>query len=79
MTPEEVEPFVGRPVRVTMADGRILAGVLHAEGDHGHGHLHYSVVSHPLRQGQDPVTEVLHGADRIVNIEDASDDPAARE
>jgi hypothetical protein len=79
MTTQEVEPFVGKPVRVTMADGRILAGTLHAQGDHGHGHVHYAVVSDPLREGEEPVVEVIHGADRITNVEDASDDPAAVE
>jgi hypothetical protein len=79
MTPQEIEPFVGKPVRVTMADGRIFAGTLHAQGDHGHGHVHYAVVSDPLREGEEPVVEVIHGADRITNVEDASDDPAAVE
>ena len=79
MTHEEVQPFVGKPVRVTMADGRVIAGTLHADDDRGHGHHHYAVVSRPLRSGEEPVTEVIHGSERIVMIEDASDDPAARE
>lgn len=79
MTPEEVQPFVGKPVRVTMADGRVIAGTLHSDSDHGHGHQHYAVVSRPLRAGDEPVSEVIHGSERIVNIEDASSDPAARE
>lgn len=81
MTPEEVEPFVGKPVRVTLADGRIIAGTLHADTGHGHGHghEHYAVVSRPVRPGGEPATEVIHGSDRIVDIEDASNDPAARE
>ena len=79
MTPEEVQPFVGKPVRVTMADGSVIAGTLHADTDVGHGHQHYSVVSRPVRSGEGPVTEVIHGSERIATIEDASDDPAARE
>jgi small nuclear ribonucleoprotein (snRNP)-like protein len=79
MTTEEVHPFVGKSVRVTMADGRILAGSLHADDGHGHGHMHYAVVSAPVEKGQPPVTEVLHGAEQIVQIEDASSDPAASE
>jgi hypothetical protein len=79
MTPEEVQPFVGKPVRVTMADRRVIAGVLHSDTDRGHGHQHYSVVSRPLRAGEEPVAEVIHGSEQIVNIEDASNDPAARE
>ncbi len=79
MTVEEVKPFVGKSVRVMMADGRVLAGTLHADDGHGHGHMHYAVVSAPVEQGQEPVTEVLHGSEQIAQIEDASGDPAASE
>ena len=79
MHENEVKPYVGKPVRVTLADGRILAGTLHAEGDHGHGHVHYAVVSDPLVKGGEPVVEVIHGSDQITDVEDASDDPAAVE
>ncbi len=79
MTVEEVQPFVGKSVRVTMADGRVLAGSLHADDGHGHGHMHYAVVSAPIQKGGEPVTEVLHGSSQIVTIEDASNDPAAHE
>ena len=78
MTSEEVQPFVGKPVRVTMADGRVIAGTLRSDSDRGHGHQHYALVSRPLRAGEDPVAEVIHGSEQIVDIEDASDDPAAR-
>ena len=47
MTDQEVQPFVGKAVRVTLADERILAGTLHADSSHGHGHTHYAVVSDP--------------------------------
>lgn len=79
MTEQEIQPFVGKPVRVTLADGRILAGTLHADDSHGHGHSHYAVVSAPVTAGGEPVTEVLHGSASVTNIEDASDDPAAKE
>jgi hypothetical protein len=79
MTDDEVRPYVGSPVRLTLDDGRVLAGTLHADDSHGHGHTHYAVVSDPVRQGGEKVTEVIHGADRITVIEDASDDPAAVE
>ena len=79
MTDDEVRPYVGSPVRVTLDDGRILAGTLHAEGDHGHGHAHYAIVSDPVREGADKVVEMIHGAGRISVIEDAADDPAAVE
>jgi hypothetical protein len=79
MHEDEVAPFIGKPVRVTLADGRVLAGTLHAEGSHGHGHVHYAVVSDPLRAGAPPVRELIHGSDQITDVEDASDDPAATE
>ena len=79
MTDQEVQPFIGKPVRVTLADTRVLAGTLHADASHGHGHTHYAVVSDPVEEGGDPVAEVLHGAAQITEIEDASDDPAAVE
>lgn len=79
MTDQEVQAFVGKAVRVTLADGRVLAGTLHADDSHGHGHTHYAVVSDPLTEGGKPVAEVVHGAASITTIDDASDDPAAVE
>jgi hypothetical protein len=77
MTDKEIQPFVGKPVRATLADGRVLAGVLHAGDDHGHGHRHYVIASDPIREGGQPVRELIHGGDQIATIEDASGDPAA--
>lgn len=79
MTDQEIQPYVGKPVRVTLADRRTLAGVLHASDAHGHGHIHYVVSSDPIREGDPPVAEVIHGGDQITQIEDASGDPAATE
>ena len=79
MTAEEVQDFVGKSVRLTLADGRILAGTLHADDDHGHGHTHYAVVSAPVEEGDQPKADVIHGHDQISWIEDASSDPAASE
>ena len=79
MTDEEVRQYVGKPVRLTLDDGRVLAGTLHADEGGGHGHTHYAVVSDPIQEGGQNVTEVVHGAGRITVIEDASDDPAAVE
>lgn len=79
MTDSEIKPFVGAPVRLTLADGRILAGTLHSHGDEGHGHVHYAVVSDPIKEGGEPVVEMLHGGGQIATIEDASSDPAAVE
>jgi hypothetical protein len=79
MTENEVRPYVGKPVRITLDDGRVLAGTLHAEDAHGHGHAHYAVVSDPVREGGEKVVEMIHGAERITTIEDAANDPAAVE
>jgi len=79
MTDEEVRPYIGKPVRLTLDDGRVLAGTLRGETGHGHGHAHYAIVSDAVREGQDKVREMIHGAERITVIEDASDDPAAAE
>jgi hypothetical protein len=79
MTDAEIKPFVGKPVRLYLADGRVLAGTLHAHGDEGHGHVHYAVVSDPIKPGGEPVVEMLHGGDQVTQIEDASNDPAAVE
>ena len=79
MTTDEVTPFIGKAVRITLADGRILAGTLHSDDDHGHGHTHYAVVSDPIAEGGEKVVEMLHGPDQITEIDDASSDPAAVE
>ena len=77
MTDQEIKPYVGKAVRVTLADRRVLAGVLEASDDQGHGHQHYAVVSDPIREGDNQTRELIHGGDQIATIEDASGDPAA--
>jgi hypothetical protein len=79
MNDDEVKAWIGKAVRVTLANKRVLAGVLHALGDEGHGHRHYLVVSDPIQQGGEKKKELIHGALLITDIEDASDDPAAVE
>jgi hypothetical protein len=79
MTDAEVKPWVGKPIRLTLDDGQVLAGTLHADDAHGHGHHHYSVVSSPVRSGGEKASVMIHGAERITQIEDASGDPAAVE
>ena len=69
MTDQEIQPFLGKPVRVSLRA---------SDGD-GHSHRHYLVSSDPVREGDRPVSEMIHGGDQITNIEDASDDPAATE
>jgi len=77
MTDDEVQQWIGKPVRVTLTDARIIAGTLHAED--GHGYKHYTVVSDPIKKGDDKVKLLIHGAALITDIEDASDDAAAVE
>lgn len=79
MTDDEVQPWIGKAVRVTLTDASLVAGTLHAEDGHGHGHTHYKVVSDPIRKGDEKVSTLIHGPALITNIEDASDDPAAVE
>ncbi|MDQ2858058.1 MAG: hypothetical protein M3R53_05320 [Candidatus Eremiobacteraeota bacterium] len=79
MTDQELAPYIGKAVRATLADGRLVAGTLHADDAHGHGHAHYAIVSDPIREGDQKVREILHGSDSFVSVEDASDDPAAVE
>jgi len=79
MTDHEVKPFVGRAVRVTLADGRILAGTLHREADTNADSNAYLVVSDPVIEGGAPVEARIDEADRITQIEDAANDPAAVE
>ncbi len=79
MTDQELKTYHGKAVRLTLADGRVLAGTLHAEDDHGHGHTHYVVVSDAIRENGDPVHEMIHGANIVNGVEDASNDPAAVE
>jgi hypothetical protein len=79
MTNEEVQAWLGKPVRLTLSDGRLLAGTLHAEDGDGHPHVHFKVVSDPIREGEGKVSELVHGAELITDIQDASDDPAAVE
>ncbi len=77
MTDPEIHPYLGKPVRATLADGRILAGVLEADHGHGHGHTHYVISSGPIRKGEPPVHEVVHGATSFTEIVEASEDKAA--
>ena len=79
MTEQEVQSWNGKPIRATLADGRVLAGTLHVDEGHGHGHTHYVIASAPLREGAQGASEMIHGAEAFASIEDASSDPAASE
>jgi hypothetical protein len=75
MTDQEIEPYLNKPVRVTLADRRVIAGVLRSKGRE---HRHYTIVSEPVRPGDELIEEQIAGGEQIVDIEDASSDPAAR-
>jgi hypothetical protein len=77
MTDQEIKPYLGKAVRVTLADRRVIADVLHASDESGHGHRHYAIVSDAIREGGHVARELIHGGDRIATIENASGDPAA--
>ena len=79
MTDQEIAPYVGKAVRATLADGRMLAGTLHADDAGDHGHAHYAIVSDPIREVGAKVREILHGGDAFTQIEEAAGDPAAVE
>lgn len=72
MTDEELRPYLNRPVRLTLDDGRVLAGRLTRDAAGGQ----YTVSSAPLRQNEERVVEEVL-ARRITTIEEAFDDPAA--
>ena len=79
MTEQEIQVWLNKPVRATLADGRIFAGTLHVDEGHGHGHKHYLIVSPAVREGAQKTTEMFHGPEAFTTIEDASGDPAANE
>lgn len=69
MTEEEVRPYVGKPVRLTLDDGCVLSGTLYAQdANDEEGPRHYAVVSERADGGI--LAETIHAADRITAIED---------
>jgi len=69
VTKDEVQAFVGKPVRVIFDDEQVYAGILESDGK---GYI---------VRNKGPVEQQQHvhidNADRINEILDASDDPAA--
>ncbi|MGZ3497168.1 MAG: hypothetical protein ACXWNK_14815 [Vulcanimicrobiaceae bacterium] len=72
MIEEELRPYLNRPVRLTLDDGRVLAGRLAQDPAGGQ----YTVSSAPLRQNEGRIVEEVLPR-RITTIEEAFDDPAA--
>lgn len=69
VTKDEIAPFLNKPVRVTLDDKQVYAGILEERGEK------YAVRnSGPVKEQQDVE---IDNAGRITDIEDAADDPAA--
>lgn len=77
MTEEEVRPYVGKPVRITLDDGCVLTGTLYAHD--ADGHTHYAAISDPGRGESSKVAETIHAAERISLIEEAPEEWAEEE
>ena len=73
MTKDEVEQYLDRPVRITLDDRQVYAGVL--ERNQG-GTQEYIIRNQGPTKEQQAVG--IDNAGRIVEILDASDDPAAQ-
>lgn len=66
MHAEEIQPHLDTFVRVYLADGRILAGKLSRGGHH-----QYAVTTPAVDAHEQDVTETIHSADQITEIEPA--------
>jgi hypothetical protein len=65
MTESEIKPWLDKWARVTLADGRILAGRLKHHGSH------YSVTTPAPDRRETEVVETIHSGDQITTIESA--------
>ena len=62
MRDDEILPWIGKAVRVTLTDASIVAGTLHGDDGHGHGHKHYTVVLGPDQKGRRQGWVLIHGS-----------------
>ena len=76
MTEDEIRPYVGKPVRITLDDGRVLAGTLHADG--GGGNVLTLVIAPGIPAGRKVTTPLDHYS-LLRSIEDAFGLPLLRE
>ncbi|MBV8600790.1 MAG: hypothetical protein JO359_04410 [Candidatus Eremiobacteraeota bacterium] len=65
MTDAEVQPWVGKWIRATLADGRVLAGKLEQHGSH------YTVMTPAPDKRESDTTEKVPSAAQIATIENA--------
>ena len=72
MTDEDLKPYLGMVVRLTLSNDDVLTGVLRADHDHGDTHVRYVVASPPTGQDSAIVSALIHGSDLIVAIEHAT-------
>ncbi len=79
MIDSELTPFVGKPIRATLSDGRVLAGTLHIDDAGSLTDRRYAIVSSPIAEGDSPTVEPIERASLIASVDDAASDPAARE
>ena len=65
MTETEIRPWLDRWVRITLSDGRIIAGKL-SQSDR-----HYAIMTPAADKHQKDTTEAIHSGDLITRIEAA--------
>ena len=65
MTNNEIGPWLSKWVRVTLADGRVLAGKLERSGPG------YTIATPAADKRESDTTEKIHSGDQIATIEDA--------
>lgn len=65
MTDAELKPWLHKWVRVTLADGRVLAGKL------AHTGSHYTVTTPPPDKRERETVETIQSGDQIATVQDA--------
>lgn len=65
MTETEIRPWLDRWVRVTLADGRVIAGKLSQED------RHYKIMTPAPDKREKDAVEKIHSGDQIATIEAA--------
>ena len=65
MTDAEIKPWIGKWVRATLADGRVLAGRLDHTGPQ------YAITTPAADKREQDTVEKIHSGDQIATIEPA--------
>ncbi len=74
MTDAEIQPYLNKTVRATLADGRVLVGKLET----GHNHYAYVLSTAPVDTG-DHLHEHIQSGGQINELEDLTGTPEAIE